>query len=60
MTSAMSVKGRLKNQAAESGKTFQEMLLAYGLERTVYRLSISEYKERFTLAVSAVSLLRLI
>lgn len=49
MISATSVKDRLKNQAAVSGKTFQELLLAYGLERTVYRLSMSEFKERFTL-----------
>ena len=49
MTSAISVKDRLKNQAASSGKSMQEALIAYGLERTVYRLSISEYKERFTL-----------
>ena len=49
MTSAISVKDRLKNQAVSSGKSMQEALIAYGLERTVYRLSISEYKERFTL-----------
>lgn len=49
MTSAISVKDRLKNQAVASGKTFQEVLTAYGLERTVYRLSVSEYVERFTL-----------
>ena len=49
MISVTSVKDRLKNQAAVSGKTFQELLLAYGLERTVYRLSMSEFKERFTL-----------
>lgn len=49
MISPISVKDRLKNQAAASGKTFQEALMAYGLERTVYRLSMSEYKERFTL-----------
>ena len=49
MISAISVKDRLKNQATASGKIFQELLLAYGLERTVYRLSMSEYKERFTL-----------
>jgi len=47
--SAISVKDRLKNQAVASGKTFQEALTAYGLERTVYRLSVSEYVERFTL-----------
>lgn len=49
MTSAISVKDRLKNRAAENGKTFQEVLTEYGLERTLYRLSISEYKDRFTL-----------
>lgn len=49
MTSATSIKDRLRNHAVESGKTFQEMLTAYGLERTVFRLSVSEYKERFTL-----------
>ncbi len=49
MISAVSVKGRLKNKAEASGKTFQEALIAYGLERTIFRLSISEYKERFTL-----------
>ena len=49
MISAISVKDRLKNQAASNGKTFQEALTAYGLERTVYRLSVSEYKDYFTL-----------
>ena len=49
MINATSVKDRLKNQATASGRTFQELLLSYGLERTVYRLSMSEYKERFTL-----------
>ncbi len=36
MISAISVKDRLKNQAVASGKTFQELLVAYGLERTGY------------------------
>ena len=49
MISAVSVKERLKNQVVASGKTFQEALTAYGLERTVYRLSVSKYLERFTL-----------
>lgn len=49
MINATSVKDRLKNQATASGRAFQELLLSYGLERTVYRLSMSEYKERFTL-----------
>ena len=43
MISATSVKDRLKNHAVASEKTFQEALTAYGLERTVYRLSVSEY-----------------
>ena len=34
MIRAISVRDRLKNQAAASGKTFQEALTAYGLERT--------------------------
>lgn len=49
MINAISVKDRLKNQAVASGKTFQETLTTYGLERTVYRLSVSDYMERFTL-----------
>lgn len=49
MINATSVKDRLKNQATASGRAFQELLLSYGLERTVYRLSMSECKERFTL-----------
>ena len=49
MISAISVKDRLKNQAVASGKTFQEILTMYGLERTIYRLSVSEHMERFTL-----------
>lgn len=32
MISAISVKDRLKNHATASGKTFQEVLTAYGLE----------------------------
>ncbi len=43
MTSAASVKDRLKNHAAENGQPMQEVLTAYGLERTIYRLSASEY-----------------
>ncbi|MDD3252522.1 MAG: nucleotidyl transferase AbiEii/AbiGii toxin family protein [Lachnospiraceae bacterium] len=44
-----SVKDKLKNFARETGKTMQDALVLYGLERTLYRLSISEYAERFTL-----------
>lgn len=49
MTSAISVKDRLKTQAMEDGKTMQDKLVTYGLERTIYRLSVSQYAERFTL-----------
>ena len=49
MTSAISVKDRLKKQAIEDGKTMQDKLVTYGLERTIYRLSVSKYSERFTL-----------
>lgn len=49
MISAISVKDRLKNQAKEDGRTMQDELVTYGFERTIFRLSISEYAERFTL-----------
>lgn len=49
MISAISVKDRLKNQAKKDGRTMQDELVTYGLERTIFRLSISEYAERFTL-----------
>ncbi len=46
---ADSVKARLKNFAIKSGCTFQEALTYYGLERTIYRISISQYSEHFVL-----------
>lgn len=49
MISAVSVKDRLKNQAKAEGRTMQDVLVTYGLERTIYRLSISEYAGYFTL-----------
>lgn len=49
MISAISVKDRLKNQAKEDGRTMQDELVTYGLERAIYRLSVAEYAERFTL-----------
>ena len=49
MISAVSVKDRLKNLAKEDGRTMQDELVTYGLERAIYRLSISVYAERFTL-----------
>lgn len=49
MTNAISVKDRLKKQAMEDGKTMQDKLVTFGLERTIYRISVSSYAERFTL-----------
>ena len=49
MKNAVSVKDRLKKLAIEDGKTMQDKLVTYGLERTIYRLSVSNYVERFTL-----------
>lgn len=44
-----SVKARLKNFAVSSDCTFQEALIYYGLERTLYRISISPYADHFVL-----------
>lgn len=49
MRSVASIKDRLKNRSKESGKTLQELFTVYGLERTIYRLSISKYVANFTL-----------
>ena len=49
MISADSVKNRLYNKAKATGKTMQELLIMYCLERTLYRLSISKYADKFTL-----------
>lgn len=46
---ADSVKARLKSFAIKSGCTFQEALTYYGLERAIYRISISEYADHFVL-----------
>ncbi len=46
---AESIKAKLKNQAYNSGRTMQDMLMSYGLERTVYRISVSPYAEKLTL-----------
>ena len=44
-----SVKARLKNFAVNSGCTFQDALVYYGLERTIYRISVSPYAGHFVL-----------
>ena len=46
---ADSVKARLKNFAVKNSCTFQEALTYYGLERTIYRISVSKYAEQFVL-----------
>lgn len=49
MRNAASVKERLKNYAKAAGRTVQDVFTIYVLERTLYRLSVSEYADRFTL-----------
>ena len=49
MNNVASVKDRLKNKSIATGKTVQELLTAYGLERTMFRLSKSQYASNFTL-----------
>lgn len=44
-----SIKARLKNRAIKENRTFQEILTIYGLERMLYRLSISQYTKHFVL-----------
>lgn len=46
---AHSVRDRLKGIARQSGEPFAEVLVRYGLERLLYRLSRSEWRTRFTL-----------
>lgn len=44
-----SIKDRLKNISKKTGREFQDLLIAYGLERTIYRISISKYNEKLVL-----------
>lgn len=46
---ASSIRQRLFNKANESNRPFNEILQYYALERFLYRLSKSEYKEKFVL-----------
>lgn len=46
---AVSVRDRLLNLARRRGEDFQLVLTRYGLERLLYRLSRSEYSDRFIL-----------
>ena len=49
MNNVASIKDRLKNKSIATDKTIQELLIAYGLERTIFRLSKSKYASYFTL-----------
>lgn len=42
-----SVAERLKNIAKTSGKAFDTLLLLYLQERFLYRLSVSDYKDKY-------------
>ena len=44
-----SIKDKLKNIARENHRIYQEVLTVYALERTIYRISKSDFKENFTL-----------
>ena len=46
---AVSVRGSLRTLAEKRGEDFQLLLTQYGLERLLYRLSQSEYRDRFIL-----------
>ena len=46
---AASVKSRLLNLSREQEQDFQRVLVSYGLERLLYRLSISDHRERYVL-----------
>ncbi len=46
---AASVRQRLLNLAREEQRVFEVVLVAFGLERLIYRLSISDYRDRFVL-----------
>lgn len=44
-----SIHDRLKNKARERGESFNFVLIRFGLERLIYRLSQSKFKNRFVL-----------
>lgn len=44
-----SIKDRLKNVARENSRLYQEVLTTYALERTLFRIGLSKYKDNFTL-----------
>ncbi len=46
---AASIRQRLLNLARENGRDFNVVLVAFGLERLIYRVSVSAHKNRFVL-----------
>ena len=49
---AASVRARLLNKARADGVDYQLLLTRYGLERFLYRLSVSRERDNFLLKVS--------
>ncbi|OZB15164.1 MAG: hypothetical protein B7X55_10050 [Rhodobacterales bacterium 34-62-10] len=49
VNTAASVRQRLLNLARENGRDFQTLLVAFGLERLIYRLSVSPHRDSFVL-----------
>lgn len=49
MRNATSVKEHLKNYAKKNDRIVQDIFTVYVLERTLYRLSVSNYRDKFTL-----------
>ena len=46
---AASIRQRLLNLSREQGRVFEVVLVSYGLERLIYRLSISTHRDNFVL-----------
>ena len=46
---AASVRQRLRNLARSDGRDFQTLLVAFGLERLIFRLSQSAHRDKFVL-----------
>ena len=49
MRNATSVKERLKNYAKKNNRIVQDIFTVYVLERTLYRISVTGYRDKFTL-----------
>ena len=49
MKTATSVKAQIKYRANKEKRNVQDMCILYVLERVLYRLSISPYKDKFVL-----------